>query len=107
MIGCQLTTELGGWDRLTEEIPTDLADQFAPTFDNVEHALKQAGGKGWHQVYQVRLFTTQFDDILTKYYLEYMSKYCPNHAPVVTAIGVTELYHGAKLEIEVEAYLGK
>ncbi|KAF2029263.1 hypothetical protein EK21DRAFT_113157 [Setomelanomma holmii] len=36
----------GGWDRITEEIPGDLGAEVDQTFENIEHALKQAGGTG-------------------------------------------------------------
>jgi enamine deaminase RidA (YjgF/YER057c/UK114 family) len=47
----------GGWDRTTDEIPTDLGKQTDQAFANVRIALQQAGGKGWEQVYKVRCYS--------------------------------------------------
>ncbi|CAO2651865.1 Nn.00g001480.m01.CDS01 [Neocucurbitaria sp. VM-36] len=54
----------GGWDSLTEEYPEDIAKEVDQAFDNVEHAIQQAGGKGWDQVYKICIYiTVPMDDI--------------------------------------------
>lgn len=73
-------------------------------FENVDIALKYAGGKGWSQVFRVVTYSTdipsQHDRIVENY-----QKWMPNHAPVWTEVGVKQL--GAPtmhFEIEVEAH---
>jgi enamine deaminase RidA (YjgF/YER057c/UK114 family) len=79
-------------------------------FDNVEMALKQAGGKGWEQVYKTRIFWVArdgltFDEIAPEV-VKNLTKYCPDHGPLLTCIEVKGLYLEMKIEIEVEAHLG-
>ncbi|ETN39564.1 uncharacterized protein HMPREF1541_05790 [Cyphellophora europaea CBS 101466] len=96
-----------GWDRLTEEIPSDIGQQVDRVFDNVEHTLRQAGGSGWEQVYQIRLYAAPFDMEVTEHFIRNLRKYLPNHQPLLTGVGVAALYGGARLEVEVEAHLGE
>lgn len=79
---------------------------MAQAFDNVEHTLQQAGGKGWEQVYQIRLYAAPLDMEAMEILVQQLRKYCPNHQPIVTGVGVAALYGGARLEVEVEAHLG-
>lgn len=96
---------VGGWDRITEEIPADVGEQVDRAFDNVEHTLKQAGGKGWEQVYQIRVYAAPFDAEVFEYAVRTLRRYCPNHQPILTGVGVAALYNGARLEVEVEAHV--
>lgn len=46
---------VGGWDPKTDDFskiafPSDLREEIAQAFANVDIALKDAGGKGWSQV---------------------------------------------------------
>ena len=75
-------------------------------FANVEHALKEAGGKGWEQVYQVRAYIASDAAQATEAAIRNLKKYCPNHQPILTGIEVAHLYNDMVVEIEVEAHLG-
>ncbi|KAF2014758.1 YjgF-like protein [Aaosphaeria arxii CBS 175.79] len=97
----------GGWDRITEEIPTDIDKQVDQAFANVEHALQQAGGKGWEQVFKVRgYFAGENWEQAMGAAVRNLRAYCPNHQPLLTGIVVAGLYNNMALEIEVEAHLG-
>ncbi|KAH7380224.1 Endoribonuclease L-PSP/chorismate mutase-like protein [Phaeosphaeria sp. MPI-PUGE-AT-0046c] len=98
----------GGWDRITEEYPEDLGAEVDRAFDNVEHALQQAGGKGLEQVYKLRMYLTGPLDG----YMEHLVRNLKgrpgfkNHGPLTTVVQVVSLYSKMRIEIEAEAYLG-
>lgn len=61
-VGSQLhLSGQGGWDpnATPPKLPSALAEEIAQAFTNVEHALKDAGGKGWEQVFSVRSYHTE------------------------------------------------
>ncbi|KAI2613667.1 YjgF-like protein [Hypoxylon fragiforme] len=94
----------GGWDRSTIEIRPELTDEVDQAFDNVDHALKHAGGKGWQQVYRVITYSTDtratHDRIIDNF-----RRWMPHHQPTWTEIGVRELgLDTMHIEIEVQAY---
>lgn len=94
----------GGWDSQKLDIDADVEKQVELAFKNVEIMLKHAGLRGWEDVYLQRTYHTDIDESL-KVVTEKSRKYCPNHAPVWTAIGVAKLGDPRmKIEIEVEAY---
>ena len=95
----------GGWDAETGEVSTDTAKQVELAFKNVDLVLKTAGvKKGWEDVYAVRAFCTTFDEELTGPLIKEMQKWCPNHKPLLTAVGGSPLWREVmKIEIEVEA----
>ena len=77
-------------------------------FANVETALKEAGGKGWEQVYKVRCFVTPGLMAEAGHLVRNLQKYCPNHQPLLTCVAVAELaFENMHVEIEVSAHLGK
>lgn len=97
----------GGWDRTTEDIPKEMDKEIAQAFENVEHTLKEAGGKGWEQVYKVRAYFAPLDMAEAGPFIEMLRKYCPNHQPLLTAVGVEKLaFENMRVEIEVSAHLG-
>lgn len=96
----------GGLDRITEEFPEALADEVDQAFANVEHALQKAGGSGWEQVYKVRIFVSPWSDEMLGELIRNLKKYCPNHRPALTAVGVAKLYNNMRLEVEVTAHVG-
>lgn len=97
----------GGWDRTTEEIPKEMEKQILQAFENVEHTLKEAGGKGWGQVYKIRAYFAPLDMAEVGPFIEILRKFCPNHQPLLTAVGVEKLaFENMRLEIEVSAHLG-
>ena len=97
----------GGWDQISEEISTDLGKQFDQAFANVETTLTETGGKGWEQVYKIRCYSAPWTDEAVEHLVRNIEKYCPNHRPIVTGIGVDKLaYENMQVEIEVAAHLG-
>ena len=96
----------GGWDAQNWENldENDSDGQVERAFKNVENVLRAAGLRGWEDVYLVRTYHMDIDKSLEKV-VEVGKKYCPNHAPVWTAIQVARLGVPKMLiEVEVEAY---
>lgn len=75
-------------------------------FDNVEHAIRQAGGKGWDQVYKTRFYVTVPIDEIAEPIIRNLKERCKNHGPLMTVVQVVSLYKTMKIEIEAEAHLG-
>jgi enamine deaminase RidA (YjgF/YER057c/UK114 family) len=103
----QLLTLLpGGWDRTTEKIEAEIAKQIQQAFDNVEHTIKEAGGRGWEDVFFLRSYHVIMDDEAVHAMIDCLKKYCPNHQPTWTALGVPKLaFEEMKVEIEVRAHV--
>ncbi|KAH7131821.1 endoribonuclease L-psp family protein [Dendryphion nanum] len=98
----------GGWDPETSEIPTDLEQEIDRAFANVEHCLKDAGGAGWSEVYKVRLYLTEVNEVAFEAAVKNLKSWSPNHRPILTCIGVTTLgLPGMRVEIEVKAHVAK
>ena len=98
---------LGGWDPLTCVIPTSIPAEVEQAFSNVDLAVKHAGGKGWEQVYSVRLYVTEMSEEMSRECVSAMKKWCPGHQPLWTWLGVKELaLPGMRVEVEVVADLG-
>ncbi|KAH7364666.1 endoribonuclease L-psp family protein [Rhexocercosporidium sp. MPI-PUGE-AT-0058] len=95
----------GGWDPLTSNLRADLADEIDQAFANVDLALKDAGGKGWSQVYKINMYAV---DLLseegTALVIGNLKKWLPDHQPLLTFVGVKELAFGMRIEIEVVAH---
>ncbi|GKT62561.1 endoribonuclease L-PSP [Colletotrichum tofieldiae] len=97
----------GGWDPKTGEVASDLLQEIDQAFENVELTLKDAGGQGWSQVFRIRLYA--LDEAWTPEGVGRMvgniKKWTPNHAPILTGIGVSKLGQpGMRVEVEVSAY---
>lgn len=98
--------DLGGWDRLTDVIPTEKAAEVDQVFDNVQHTLEKAGSKGWVEVYKVRAYLAPWDDDMAAEIVRNLKKYCPDHRPCLTAFGIGDkqlAINGMRLEVEVTA----
>ncbi len=85
---------------------TDLAQEIDQAFSNVDLTLRDAGGKGWSQVYRVNIYTV---DIMTEEGMTSMIRnlreWLPDHQPILTCVGVKELaLEGMRIEIEVVAH---
>ncbi|KAK7056375.1 NRAMP-like transporter smf-3 [Paramarasmius palmivorus] len=94
----------GGWDPKTGQIPADINAQIDQAFANVDLAIKTAGGKGWSQVFKVRSYHIPLDDMALAGMVRNLQKWCPNHQPIWTCVGVSRLgEEEMKVEIEVEA----
>lgn len=128
------TKQKGGWDPTTGEIPPSLADEIDQAFANVDLALRTAGGKGWSQVYRVRLYALNeamgpeglgrmVENIDKWYSAPYSSSAGAGKGgqedgtgkkeegdesrtrPILTGVGVSKLgLPGMRIEIEVAAY---
>ncbi|KAI1800398.1 YjgF-like protein [Daldinia bambusicola] len=94
----------GGWDRTSLTIKENLKDEVEQAFDNVDHVLKHAGGKGWSQVYRVMTYSTDIK-ATHDHIVENFKRLMPDHQPVWTEVGVKALgLDTMHIEIEVQAY---
>ena len=99
--------ETGGLDTITEVIAAELDQEVGRAFANVQHTLEHAGSKGWEQVYRVRIYLVALDNESLELVVRNLRKYCPNHQPILTAVGVAKLaLEGMRIEIEVAAHVG-
>ena len=102
-----LTLRTGGLDLTTEVIPSDLESEVNQAFANVQHTLEHAGGKGWAQVYKVRIYAEPLNEEMLELVVRNLRKHCPNHQPLLTVVGVSKLaLEGMRIEVEVGAHLG-
>ncbi|CAH0051470.1 unnamed protein product [Clonostachys solani] len=96
----------GGWENDGSLDTEDLVGQIELAFKNVEKNLKNAGARGWEDVYAVRSYHISLSssfDLMVKQF----QKWIPSHKPIWTCVGVTELgIPGMIVEIEVEAIVG-
>lgn len=83
----------------------DIYEEIDEAFKNVDHNLKDAGGKGWSQVFRVNSYHTDMSHDALMYMVKNFRKWMPDHQPVWTCVGVTKLgIEGMRVEIEVSAY---
>ncbi|KXX77958.1 RutC family protein in vnfA 5'region [Madurella mycetomatis] len=95
----------GGWDPATGQIPSDIAAEMEQAFANVDRCLRNAGGKGWSQVYRINLYVTDLGEAALGAWVECTQKWVPDHRPILTAVGVAQLaMPGMRVEIEVVAH---
>jgi enamine deaminase RidA (YjgF/YER057c/UK114 family) len=102
---CEPTNRVGGWDPATGEVHKDINDEMDQAFANVDLALRDAGGKGWSQVYRVKLyFTMELNDESVGALVRNLKKWMPEHQPILTGVGVPTLgQEGMRVEVEVSA----
>jgi len=75
-------------------------------FSNCALALTHAGGKGWSEVYKIRMYIVKRNEEYLGVLTPLLRKYCPDHCPLITVIEVAGLaLEGMRVEIEVEADL--
>ncbi|KAF5629961.1 flavin depend monooxygenase [Fusarium tjaetaba] len=80
-------------------------EQIDLAFENVDKALKAAGGKGWEQVFRVNSYHTEITPEVGQRMAENYKKWMPNHRVIWTQIGVRQLgVPTMYCEIEVSAY---
>lgn len=102
------TAGQGGWDPDTFVIPRDLPTQVSQAFKNVELNLKNAGAKGWSEVYKIVSYHAPLNNEAIELFVENMRKYCPDHQPCWTAVGVQQLGgDDMRVEIDVKAHSPK
>jgi enamine deaminase RidA (YjgF/YER057c/UK114 family) len=104
-------TLTGGWDPKNGAMKTSLLEELDQAFSNVDLALRDAGGKGWEQVYKVTMYIVEsvmHDEEFLGRAIENLKKWAPNHQHLLTAVGVAKLgagdSAGMRVEIEVVAY---
>ena len=97
----------GGWDTITGKMRENFSDEVDQAFANVDVNLKNAGGKGWSQVYRANIYVTDFGDEAIGHMVRNCKKWMPDHKPILTVVGVTKLgFEGMHFEIEVVAHDG-
>ncbi|KAF4839618.1 RutC family protein [Colletotrichum siamense] len=95
----------GGWDPKTGEFFKEINAQIDRAFENVELNLKDAGGKGWEQVYRVNSYHVPINDEALAAMVRNFNKWMPNHKPIWTCVGVPRLGEDdMRVEIEVVAH---
>ncbi|KAH7041936.1 Endoribonuclease L-PSP/chorismate mutase-like protein [Macrophomina phaseolina] len=94
----------GGWDPNTFEFNTEINAQIDQAFENVDRNLKDAGGKGWSQVFRVNSYHVPINNEALQAMVRNFKKWMPNHKPLWTCVGVTRLGEDdMRVEIEVVA----
>ena len=100
-----LMNQTGGWDPKTGEFYREINAQIDQAFANVELTLKNAGGKGWEQVFRVNSYHVPINNEALEAMVRNFKKYMPNHNPLWTCVGVTRLGEDdMRVEIEVVAH---
>ncbi|KFY46355.1 hypothetical protein V494_00483 [Pseudogymnoascus sp. VKM F-4513 (FW-928)] len=94
----------GGWNpaSIADGYSSDIKLQIDQAFKNVELCLKDAGGKGWTQVYRVNSYHTEFGPEVLAHMAENFRKWMPDHKPIWTAVGVAKLGGGEGMHVEIE-----
>src|SRR5271170_2083169 len=72
------------------KFPEDLDEHIHLAFKNCEKALKDAGGKGFDEVYSLVTYHCPMDDESLGIAVKYVKMYLP-HKPIWTAVGVPAL----------------
>lgn len=98
----------GGWDRDTDKLDPDVVKQIEQAFDNVDVTLKAAGARGWEDVFFLRSHHLPLNDVAMEAMVRCLKRYCPDHQPAWTALGVPRLaFDDMRVEIEVRAHVPK
>ncbi|KAK1622823.1 L-PSP endoribonuclease family protein [Colletotrichum phormii] len=95
----------GGWDPVSGEFYKEINEQIDQAFKNVELNLKDAGGKGWSQVFRVNSYHVPINDEALAAMVRNFRRYMPDHQPISTCVGVPRLGEDdMRVEIKVVAY---
>ncbi|SPO03149.1 related to L-PSP endoribonuclease family protein [Cephalotrichum gorgonifer] len=95
----------GGLDPVTREFEKEINAQIDLAFLNVERCLKDAGGKGWSQVFRVNSYHVPLNNEALAAMVRNFKKYMPDHQPIWTTVGVSRLGEDdMRVEIEVSAH---
>lgn len=96
---------LGGWNPENGIFEKEINAQIDLAFANVERNLKDAGGKGWSQVFRVNSYHVPINNEALAAMVRNFEKYMPDHQPIWTCVGVTRLGEDdMRVEIEVVAH---
>lgn len=97
-------SDSGGWHPETGVYYTEINAQIDQAFANVDRNLKDAGGKGWSQVFRVNSYHVPINDEALRAMTRNFKKWMPDHAPIWTCVGVARLGDDdMRVEIEVVA----
>lgn len=67
--------------------------------------LRDAGGKGWDQVFSIKTYHVGLNNEALELAKEYLKMWCPNHQPIWTVLGVEKLaLPEMMIEVEVTAH---
>jgi enamine deaminase RidA (YjgF/YER057c/UK114 family) len=95
----------GGWHPETGVFEKEINAQIDLAFANVELNLKDAGGKGWSQVFRVNSYHVPLNSEALEAMVRNFRKYMPDHQPIWTCVGVARLGEDdMRIEIEVVAH---
>ncbi|KAL6407212.1 endoribonuclease L-PSP [Ilyonectria robusta] len=95
----------GGWHPITGEFEKEINAQIDLAFANVERNLRDAGGKGWSQVYSVKSYHVPINNEALAAMVRNFRAYMPDHQPIWTCIGVPRLGEDdMRVEIDVVAH---
>ncbi|KAK1543798.1 endoribonuclease L-PSP [Colletotrichum paranaense] len=95
----------GGWDPITGEFEKEINTQIDLAFENVDRCLKDAGGKGWTQVYRINSYHVPINNEALEAMVRNFRKWMPDHQPLWTCVGVPRLGEDdMRVEIEVVAH---
>ncbi|KAG4440192.1 hypothetical protein IFR05_004337 [Cadophora sp. M221] len=95
----------GGWNPENGVYFEEINEQIDQAFANVDRNLKDAGGKGWSQVFRVNSYHIPLNNEALAAVTRNFKKWMPDHAPIWTCVGVTRLGDDdMRVEIEVSAY---
>ncbi|KAK5789656.1 hypothetical protein VI817_008779 [Penicillium citrinum] len=99
------TSDTGGWDPKTGVFFKEINEQIDQAFANVDLNLKDAGGKGWEQVFRVNSYHVPINNEALDAMVRNFKRWMPNHQPIWTCVGVTRLGEDdMRVEIEVVAH---
>lgn len=99
------TSDTGGWDPKTGVFLKEINEQIDQAFANVDLNLKDAGGKGWEQVFRVNSYHVPINNEALDAMVRNFKRWMPNHQPIWTCVGVTRLGEDdMRVEIEVVAH---
>lgn len=86
-------------------IPDDIDDEISQAFENVDLALRSAGGTGWSQVFRVNSYHANFTPEILNKMGQQFRKWMPEHKPIWVALPVERLgVPEMRIEIQVVAY---
>ena len=95
-------TGQGGWDAQFE-FEDDVHTQIRQAFQNVETVLAEANAT-WGDVIDITSYHVELDEPVLATMVGELRRYCPNHQPLWTVIGVARLALPAmKVEITANA----
>ncbi|EFY85347.1 hypothetical protein J3458_021238 [Metarhizium acridum] len=95
----------GGWDPDTGVFEKEINAQIDLAFSNVDRALRDAGGKGWEQVFRINSYHLPLNREAEGAMVRNLKRWMPNHHPLWTCIGVARLAEDdMRVEIEVSAH---